>query len=57
VRLWGVAVKPAGILSALVSGFIMAVGLYYAPNTPGDIAERSLPFLTGLLLFVFREKQ
>ena len=40
---------PVGrILPAIAVGFIAAVICYLLPNSPGDIVERTVPFLMGL---------
>ncbi len=54
-RLAGQGVRPAGALVAVVTGFTLAVLFYLLPNSPGDIAERLLPFLAGVtILFLAR---
>ncbi len=40
------------VLPAIALGFVAAVGFYLLPNTPGDIAERTLPFMLGLLVLL-----
>jgi SSS family transporter len=43
-------IQPAGIGVAMTTSFSLAVLLYFLPNTPGDIAERVLPFCVGVLI-------
>ncbi len=43
-RLGGLRCAPAGVLASILTGFALAVVLYLAPDTPGDVAERLLPF-------------
>ncbi|TQV84670.1 sodium/proline symporter [Exilibacterium tricleocarpae] len=52
-RLAGVEVKPGAVFAAMLTGFTLAVVFYLLPNTPGDIAERLLPFCAGLLVLWF----
>ena len=48
-------VPPMGALVSVALGFSTAVALYLAPDTPGDIAERLLPFcLAGAVLLIGR---
>ena len=55
-RALGVKIMPRRILPAIAVGFVAAVILYLLPNTPGDIAERTLPFILGsLVLLVGRD--
>ena len=48
-RALGVALPPGRIFPAMAIGFIAAVACYLLPNTPGDIAERALPFILGVI--------
>jgi sodium/proline symporter len=51
-------VTPAATLLSVSLGFASAVALYLAPNTPGDIAERLLPFsIAALCLLLGKERQ
>ena len=55
MRLAGVRLRAGGVLLSILLGFTLAVTLYLLPNSPGDIAERLLPFMAGLsVLFLFR---
>lgn len=57
IRLAGFEVKPGAVLGSLICGFSLAVVLYLLPNTPGDIAERTLPFIAAsLILLLGRSK-
>ncbi|WP_160153431.1 sodium/proline symporter [Microbulbifer sp. ALW1] len=57
LRLAGVPLTGEGVLTAILTGFTSAVALYLLPNTPGDIAERVLPFTFAICaLFTMRER-
>ena len=46
-------IAPWAIVSAMLTGFGLTALLYSMPNTPGDIAERLLPFAaTSVLVFI-----
>ncbi len=53
MRLAGFSFNGRTIFIAMMVGFTLAVVFYFQPNTPGDIVERALPFLTGLLILWF----
>ena len=54
-RALGLSFPQGRIVPAIATGFLAAVTLYLLPKTPGDIAERILPFLLGLtVLLAFR---
>ncbi|MEH6580296.1 MAG: sodium/proline symporter [Halioglobus sp.] len=55
-RALGAKLNPGRILPAIAAGFLAAVTCYLLPNTPGDIAERSLPFLLGLTILLIPGK-
>jgi len=56
-RLAGLHIKPEGVLISILLGFALTVILSFAPNAPGDIAERLIPFALGAVaLFLFRDK-
>ena len=58
LRLAGVRLQPIGVVLSIVTGFVLAVALYLAPNTPGDVAERLVPFVVALaVLLVFRQRR
>jgi len=52
VRLSGCRPRGDAVLLSVVTGFALAVTLYLLPNTPGDIAERLLPFCAGLAVLL-----
>jgi len=56
MRLAGVDLKPGGVLLSILSGFSLAVVLYLLPNSPGDIAERLLPFIVGLVILFLSKR-
>jgi sodium/proline symporter len=45
LRLSGRSVTPGGTLASMLTGFGLTVVLSWLPNTPGDVAERVLPFV------------
>jgi Na+/proline symporter len=51
-RALGLRIPPQRILPAITVGFVAAVIFYLLPNTPGDIAERTLPFMLGSLVLL-----
>jgi Na+/proline symporter len=55
-RALGVRIAPERVLPAIAVGFCAAVALYMLPNTPGDIAERLLPFLLGSLILCWQAR-
>jgi sodium/proline symporter len=55
-RLMKIEVSDAGALLAMLTGFGLAIAFYLLPNTPGDIAERLLPFVIGVLMLYFSRK-
>jgi sodium/proline symporter len=58
VRVFGVEPQPWAIFAAMFSGFALTVVFYLQPDTPGDIAERTLPWLPSLLLLlIFRQRK
>jgi Na+/pantothenate symporter len=48
VRLAGYQVTAKSTLSAMTMGAGLTVVLYLMPDTPGDVAERLLPFVLAL---------
>ena len=48
VRLCGQDVSARGTLASMLTGFGLTVIMSMLPNTPGDVAERVLPFLLAL---------
>ena len=52
-RAMGWQLPPTRIVPAMALGFLLAVGCYLLPNTPGDILERTLPFAVALAVLLF----
>lgn len=52
VRLAGIRVTGVGAIRALLTGFGLAVLLFWLPDTPGDWLERLLPFCAGLVVLL-----
>lgn len=50
VLLWRGPVRPGARLGAMASGAALTVALSFAPDAPGDAAERLLPFLVALVV-------
>jgi sodium/proline symporter len=48
VRLTGKKVRPGSLLGAMWSGFVLTVLFHLMPDTPGDLLERSLPFIVAM---------
>jgi sodium/proline symporter len=48
VRLTGKRVRPGSSLGAMWSGFVLTILFHLMPDTPGDLLERSLPFIASL---------
>ncbi len=42
--------RPAGVMAAMLTGFILTVVFYLQPNAPGDWVERLVPFVTALAI-------
>ena len=57
VKLSGMKIPANGILLAMTCSFVLAIIFYYLPNTPGDIAERTLPFFAGLIILILASKR
>ena len=55
-RLAGQVVASGGALAAVVTGFSLAVIFYLLPDTPGDIAERLLPFMSGVTILLLSRR-
>ena len=51
-RALGVALRPGRLAPAIATGFLAAVSCYLLPSTPGDLLERSLPFILGLAVLL-----
>lgn len=50
LRLAGLMPAPAAVLASLLTGFGLTVVLHWLPGTPGDVAERVLPFAVALAI-------
>ncbi len=50
-------VAPGWALASMLTGFGLTAVLYSLPNTPGDIAERLLPFLAATILALIGAKK
>jgi sodium/proline symporter len=48
-RLAQMTLRPAAVIASVIIGFGLAVTFYLLPDTPGDIAERVLPFSAAAL--------
>jgi sodium/proline symporter len=48
VRLTGKKVRAGSALGAMWSGFILTLLFHVMPDTPGDLMERSLPFIAAM---------
>ena len=55
-RLLRWTIRPAAVTAAVATGFGFTVILYLAPDTPGDLAERALPFLMGLAILLWGKR-
>jgi hypothetical protein len=53
-RALGLKIAPGRILPAILLGFGAALVFYSLPNAPGDIAERTIPFLLGIAVLTLR---
>jgi len=50
IRLTGRSVTARGTLAAMLAGFGLTVVVSWLPNTPGDVAERLLPFVVAFAI-------
>lgn len=50
IRLTGREVSAGGTLAAMLGGFLSTLLLSWLPDTPGDVAERVLPFIVALAI-------
>lgn len=50
MRLLGRSASSAATLTAMVAGFGLTVFISFFPDTPGDVAERLLPFFVALAI-------
>ena len=49
-RISGREIRPQYALTAMITGFVLTVVFYSMPNTPGDVAERVIPFVAALAI-------
>ena len=56
-RLLNWPVRPGAVIAAVATGFTLTVVLYLSPDTPGDFAERAVPFLLGFLILVLGRRR
>lgn len=59
LRLYGLNLSPWGVVTAITVGFSSTVVIYLLPDTPGDFAERIIPFVGcfAILLLSARKKR
>ena len=57
VRLLNWPVRPGAVMAAVATGFSLTVALYLAPDTPGDVAERAVPFVLGFLILLLGKRR
>ncbi|MDH3766857.1 MAG: sodium/proline symporter [Gammaproteobacteria bacterium] len=50
LRLAGYRIVSGALLASMLTGFLLTIALYWVPDTPGDVAERLLPFVLALLI-------
>ena len=50
MRLLGRSVRASATFGAMLVGFFMTVIIAWTPDTPGDVAERIVPFICALLI-------
>ncbi|MCB1688394.1 MAG: sodium/proline symporter [Halioglobus sp.] len=55
-RALGLSIAPGRILPAMLLGFGAALVFYSLPDAPGDIAERTIPFLLGIAVLTLRRR-
>ena len=51
-RLFGWRLRVAGVLASVATGFGLTVVFYSLPNTPGDVAERAVPFVVAFAILL-----
>jgi len=57
MRLLGRSVSAPSTLAAMLAGFGLTVLISWFPNTPGDVAERILPFVLALTIVIMGSRQ
>jgi len=56
-RLLGRSLSARGTLAAVLAGFTLTVIISWFPNTPGDAAERIVPFVLALVIAIFSSRR
>ena len=51
-RLFGWRLRAPGVLASVATGFGLTVVFYSLPNTPGDVAERAVPFVVAFIILL-----
>ena len=51
-NVWTLQYAPISVPVAMLAGFCLTVFFYLLPNTPGDFAERFLPFVAAIAILV-----
>lgn len=57
MRLLGRSVSAHGTFGAMLAGFTLTVFISWFPNTPGDVAERILPFILALSIAILASRK
>lgn len=57
MRLVGRTVSAPGTLAAMLAGFGLTVLISWLPNTPGDVAERILPFIIAFTIAILGSRK
>ena len=57
MRLLGRSVTAQGTLAAMLAGFTLTVLISWFPNTPGDVAERILPFALAFIIAILASRK
>lgn len=53
MKMAGTRLSGKAIYFAVLSGFVSAVAISMFPDSPGDVVERSIPFLIGFVILFF----
>jgi Na+/proline symporter len=56
-RIWNRDIQSWAVISAMLAGFGLTALLYWLPNTPGDIAERMIPFLVASIIVLIGSRK
>jgi sodium/proline symporter len=57
MRLLGRSVSAWGTFAAMLTGFTLTVIISWFPDTPGDVAERILPFILAIIIATFASRK